>query len=59
VRQDLTRELKRWNRAREEPSNYGPRWRFGPYHRQAVRLIGRTLEQLGARLDSWSWGWPE
>jgi hypothetical protein len=36
---------------------YGERWRFGPYHRQAVRFVGRTLERLGAWLDSWSWGW--
>lgn len=36
---------------------YGARGRFGPWHRQAVRLVGRALEALGARLDSWSWGW--
>jgi len=36
---------------------YGRRERFGPYWRQAVRFIGRRLESLGAKLDSWSWGW--
>jgi hypothetical protein len=37
--------------------SYGRRERFGPYYRQAVRFVGRTLERLGAWLDSWSWGW--
>jgi hypothetical protein len=36
---------------------YGARCHFGPWHRQAVRFVGRALERLGARLDSWSWGW--
>jgi hypothetical protein len=36
---------------------YGSRARFGPYTRQAVRFVGRSLEQLGVRLDTWSWGW--
>jgi hypothetical protein len=30
---------------------------MGPYSRQAVRWIGRTLERFGAWLDMWSWGW--
>jgi hypothetical protein len=37
--------------------NYGRRERWGPYHRQAVRWLGRRLEQLGAWLELWSWGW--
>jgi len=44
---------------RLRPPTYGPRERFGPYHRQAVRLLGRALERFGAWLDSWSWGWSE
>jgi hypothetical protein len=43
--------------ARYTLRTYGARYRFGPYHRQAVRWLGRALEQLGQRLDSWSWGW--
>lgn len=38
---------------------YGSRPRFGPYWRQAVRFVGRSLEQLGSRLDSWSWGFTD
>jgi hypothetical protein len=37
--------------------NYGYRERWGPYHRQAARFVGRALERLGAWLDSWSWRW--
>lgn len=41
------------------PPSYGRRARFGPYYRQAVRLLGRAMERAGAALDSWSWGWRE
>jgi hypothetical protein len=50
------RELAASRRGSAVPT-YGRRERFGPYHRQAARLVGRTLERLGAWLDSWSWGW--
>jgi hypothetical protein len=40
------------------PPNYGrPLTRWGPVRYQLVRVLARSLEQLGARLDSWSWSW--
>ena len=44
LRRNATIQTYGWERAR-----------WGPYWRQAVRLVGRTLERRGQQLDSWSW----